>query len=386
MPGILAIESDRKRRALLATLLRNHARVDVTMVDSVQAAIDSFEKCQPDLIVAPTLLPPEDSDALCAFVKRHAGPHVQMLTIPALDMLREPPVETGGGIGLFRRRRPVSLGLQYDPQLVGLQIAEGVERARQLREQWAEGSRPPAILASEQSVLVDPNLSESAGALVPERRLDVRMPPSCAARWNIRLPGGSDIELVNISRTGILLESRSRFSPGVTLDLMVSGLGQSRIAPARFVRSEVAAVDRLGVRYYTAAQFTNPLDIIPSPAGQTTPVTPQSLADLFTTVLSDSSHLESGAARFARGLRGLIGARDVLIGAAPTSTNDGSESIYFTVRTDGASRTILQVMFDRHRAPSATEFALLKAAVAMTTAVLELEHAFATPVPSPVLV
>ena len=53
---------------------------------------------------------------------------------------------------------------------------------------------------------------------------------------------------------------------------------------------------------------------------------------------------------------------------------DDSESIYFTVKEESGSRTILQVMFDRNRELTASEFRLLKAAPGLTAAVLELER------------
>ena len=90
-----------------------------------------------------------------------------------------------------------------------------------------------------------------------------------------------------------------------------------------------------------------------------------------TAVLSDSKRLESPAARFARGLQELLGVRDVLIRCTPMRPPADSDSIYFNVKQDGVSRTILQVMFDRP--PTAAEFSLLKAAAALTTTVLELE-------------
>ena len=100
----------------------------------------------------------------------------------------------------------------------------------------------------------------------------------------------------------------------------------------------------------------------------------QPLAELFTSVLSDSNQLEAPSIRFARGLRGLIGVQDVLIRRTPIAPAKDCESIYFRVKGDERSGTILQVLFDRDRALTATEFRLLKAAAGLTSAVLELER------------
>jgi hypothetical protein len=180
--------------------------------------------------------------------------------------------------------------------------------------------------------------------------------------------------LVNISRTGVLIESGSKVTPGVTLELQLTGLGLQRVMLARFVRSEIAHVDGLGVRYHAAAQFEQPLDILPTHAESTSPSTSESLSRLVTAVLSDQNQAETASVRFARGVRGLIHARDVSIRRAPIAPAGDTESIYFNVSGEGDSRTILQVMFDRDHNVTAAEFRLLKAAAVLTAGVLELEE------------
>src|SRR5437762_2667289 len=106
MAAILAIEADHDRRVLLRTLLRNRVEAHVTIVDSAQAAIAYLSVCDVDVIVVPALLPPRDSDQLNSHVRLNAGKHVQMVTIPALDVLREQSTEESQAPGLFGRRRP----------------------------------------------------------------------------------------------------------------------------------------------------------------------------------------------------------------------------------------------------------------------------------------
>ncbi len=69
-----------------------------------------------------------------------SAPYIQMLTVPALDMLADAPAEDTRRRGLFGpvfNRRPVSLGLQYDRGMVAAQIVDGLERARALRMEYA---------------------------------------------------------------------------------------------------------------------------------------------------------------------------------------------------------------------------------------------------------
>jgi DNA-binding response OmpR family regulator len=377
MSAILAIESDRTRQTLLKALVREYARTEVKMVDTVKAAILSFAETKPDLIIAPALLSPADSEELAAHVKAHAEPHVQMLTISALDVLRESAPDEEQRFTLFKRR-PVSLGLQYDPHMVGRQIADRLERARVLRAEYEAAPRPTQL----RSTLCAPTVvrpvkktAAAAGAMPKDRRWAHRTPQQSPWVWTVRLPWGAEVDLVNISRTGVLLESGSKVSPGVALELQLSGVGVHRAVVARFVRSEVARVDRRGVRYHAAAQFDQPLDILPAQTEVTATLsTAESLAQLVTSALADLNQPERASIRFARGLRGLLRARDVLIRRSPIASPDDTESIYFHVRGEDATRTILQVIFERNRALTADEFKLLKAAASVTAGVLELEQ------------
>ena len=378
MSHILAIESDRRRRRLLMALIREHVAANVTFVNTVSDAIARFEQRQPDLIVAPALLPVEDSDRLSEHVKWHADPHVQMLTISALDMLREAPSKEPQRFGFFRRRRPLRLGLQYDPSMVGRQIADALDRALTRREEQGATLDVRALIRQPKAPLPVEPVQAAASATQTTawnfRERAERMPQRGPWVWGVRMSGGGKVDLVNISRTGVLLESWSKVPPGVTLELQLSGMGQNCLVRARFVRSDIARVDRFGVTYHAAAQFEEPLAMLEADAEPRLRATPQSLAELFSTVVSELNSEEDSSTQFAQGLRGLIGARDVLIRPTPIVPDRDSESIYFRIGDD-RSGMILQVLFDRHRALTNAEFRVLKAATGMASAVLELKRA-----------
>jgi hypothetical protein len=376
--AILAIEADKARGVLLTSIIREHAQVDVIVVNSVAAAIERLADDDIDVIVAPTLLSPRDSEQLAAHVKRHAGRHVQMLTIPALDLLREAPAEPRRGLGLFAWRRQVSLGLQFDPSIVGRQVADRVDRALTLRAEQRTAQDAAPFARPELAMMVRP-LRKAAplkAAHGEDRRVSHRTERQDVPwLWSVRLPWGMDVDVVNISTAGLLLESGSKVSPGVTLELRLTGPGLSRVVTARFVRSAVARVDRLGVRYHAGAQFEQPLDL--PMAKRTAPgqAPSQSLAQLLSTVLADSTQPEAAPVRFARGLRELIRARDVHIRRTPIAPVDGTESIYFHVEGNSGSPTVLQIVFDYGSEPTAEEFMLMKASAGLAAAILELERA-----------
>jgi hypothetical protein len=76
----------------------------------------------------------------------------------------------------------------------------------------------------------------------------------------VKLPWGLDARPLNISSTGLLLESGSKITPGSVAELKLHGPEWQIAIPACFVRSEVALVNGLGVKYRAAAAFENRLE------------------------------------------------------------------------------------------------------------------------------
>jgi hypothetical protein len=76
----------------------------------------------------------------------------------------------------------------------------------------------------------------------------------------VKLPWGPDASVLNISTTGLLLESGSKVTPGSIAELKLCGPEWEIAIPARFVRSEVAIVNGLGVKYHIAATFEKRLE------------------------------------------------------------------------------------------------------------------------------
>ena len=145
------------------------------------------------------------------------------------------------------------------------------------------------------------------------------------------------------------------------------------MVPVRFVRSDVARIDGLGVRYHAAAAFTKELDLS-GPRGDAAGTPPQELAGLFSTVLSNANgSAEPAHVRFSKGLCQLVGANDVQVRSGAAGSVGGLETLYFDVPGDDRLRTTLQVMFDRNHDVTDAQFKILKAAAWLTAAVLELE-------------
>jgi hypothetical protein len=385
--------------------VREHVKAELLIADSVKAAIRILDEKIPDLIIAPTLLTPADEGELMAHLRQlHAAPYVQTLTVPALDMLAaEPPQEERHRFGLIGQilkpgyeRRRGHLGPQYDRRIVGAQIVDGLERARtarleheavtayqEERERWRKmevaaitTARLGVIDQAAAEILAEHKRQKSAG---DERRTAERKSrgdvPWLSA---IKLSWGVEVSLVNISSSGVLVETGSKFVPGSVSELHLTGPDTNLVMPVKFIRSEVARIDGLGVKYHAAAAFEGELDLLRprrQPQDQPPASQPQALAELLARVLADSAErLEPAPARFAKGLRALVRARDVQIRTTPMSPSGGRETLYFDI--PGADRPcgILQVVFERNYDVSDSEFRLLKAAAWLAAALMEFDR------------
>jgi hypothetical protein len=224
----------------------------------------------------------------------------------------------------------------------------------------------------------------------PEQFTVTRTPRPRARRWSrsdlrwlqsIRTPWGLELQLLNISESGLLVESSSKLVPASSTELRLFGPGMNVAVPVRVVRSEVAGVNGLGVRYRTAATFDHAFDLLPdslparSPLGVPPPASPKALAALLAQVTNGLEGERPGALRrsFEREVQRLSAARDVRVCDAPERLVEGGDSIYFTIPTDGGNKAILQVTFEPHYEPAEEEFKLLKAAAMIAGAVLEYE-------------
>ena len=387
MPRILAIEADSTRRTLLGSLVREHVNAELTIADSVRSAIAEIDRRLPDVILTPALLSPAEGADLMTQIQRRDARYVQLLAIPALGMLSEPSLDDRRVFGVFKRRsEPASL--LYDRAMVGAQIADAVARAHQARVEYACSLAQQA----EREELAKWHLarkSEESEALVhvsavvrhqiaEERRTALRLPQQ-AVPWlsSARLACDTQISLVNISSSGVLIESGSKFIPGSTTELHLSGPERNLVVPVRFIRSEIASIDRVGVKYHAAAAFGREIDLAASRPGTARPSSPpRALAELLSAALADSRAVEPAHVRFTRGLRDLVGARDVQIRSGAGSS--GREALYFDVPGDDRARTTLQVLFERGRDVTPEEFRLLKAAAWLTAAALEFDKSPAT--------
>ena len=141
MPRVLAIEPNSERGSILRTTLQNRVG-DVLVVDSNGSALEALEQQVPDLLLLSALLSPSDEDELFDRLKElPESSHVQTLTIPQLRPSGE--VSRRTKFSLFGGRRNDRDLEGCDPEIFAQQVEEYLERATELKAEFAVPSGSP---------------------------------------------------------------------------------------------------------------------------------------------------------------------------------------------------------------------------------------------------
>ena len=391
MTRILAIEPDPERGVTLRRLVRQNLNADVVLTTSTDGAIAAMGESAPDLIVTSSLIGPRDEQRLAAHLKQTpALRYLPMLTIsPLVDASGIFETRQSGLIARLMRRRPRTWQT-CDFEAVAERVKEALEQAQiaaaARREEGDSAIAPlpieaalvPELVGAPSNVLqmTPDDLRAYCGLGAKQKR---------AQRWtsadlpwlsSVKLTWGLELRLLNISRSGLLVESGIRLTPGSRTAIHLGGPNNDLIVPARVVRSRVSTVNPLGVKYVAAAEFEQPFDALtPADAVPESPADPaEHLAELVARVRAGAA---SGArpvdlrSEFEAGVQELVSAREIRLREAPVVENDGRESIYFTIPTHDQSPAILQVTFEPSYQPQAGEFDALKAASVAAADVLQ---------------
>lgn len=386
-PGghILAIEADPQRARALRALFDRRNTIHVTIVSSIEDAVTAINDRVPDLVMTSAFLQPADAERLTAHLRETSGAsHVQILIAPAITA----PVQARerGGRFRVRGRRAAPPPTACDVSAVLEQVDAYLEQARAALEhrQCTDFSASAPARVTAPLRLVHARADHTADALSDIfERLDLIAGPRRrdrrrAARrpgtdlpwlWSAKLPTGLDLKVVDVSNSGVLVETPTKLSRGTTIELRIVGHETNLSVLARIARTDVAHVDALGVKYHIGAAFARDLELV-RPEGLSSDVRPVALADLLSRVLAQADHGSTAAlVSFEQELTRLLPVRSVHVRQRPAVSVAGTESVYFSV--PGTAGTILQATFDRDCAPSPLEFKLLKAAANLASIVLD---------------
>ena len=378
MNRILAIEPDADRGVRLRQLLRENLNTVLVLTTSAHAAITAMTETRPDLILASTLLSANDEQDLVAHLRATpALRHLPVLTIPAVVDAPATETRSPGLISrLLRRPQPRTLFPMYDFGAVITRIEEALEQSKIAVKQAEEEAKALAEEEAENAPVVETPACDlpvdspwlSSGSRKRAQRWSLSDLPWLSS---VKLPWGQHLRLLNISSSGMLVESGVRLSPGSETTLRIGGPDLSLVVPARVVRCRVATVDSLGVKYETAAAFDQPVNELiaeePTDAAM-------KLADLVATVEARAQCASPAELRgeFEAGVLALVTAREVRLRDVPVAEDDGRESVYFTIPTSDATPAVLQVTFNANDQPTAEDFEVLTAAADVAAGILPL--------------
>jgi CheY-like chemotaxis protein len=406
---LLIIEPDASRALALRKVLNQCDDIEFEIVKCVSDALARLDDQIPDVVLTPTFLPPADEAPLTARLNQTpAAAHVQVINLPYFidaGIGAAPTGQSGGLLSLIRREasgRP-----RCDAQTLRQQIEQYITKARAIELELSErqsiqalclipgthslemqltcdtalfsGARP--LGSADTPSLISATGLAHAGRSVPGTAADRRRARRQRAgelSWlqDVKLPGTSQVRVIDISNGGILFETKSRLFTGSNFDLQLVGENTNMCVQARMLRNQVASVDGGGVRYLVAAAFARELDLLEMQPLSATAISPKALGTILSRVLGglDSGRGGSGIrGMFEQELRRLLALRDIQIRLSPRVSDQDQESIYFTVPTGAGSQPILQATFERNHTPTALQLQLLKAAAIMAAVVLEFE-------------
>ena len=273
MAQILAIESDPERIVILRRLVSEKLDADVLVADSIQSAIDTLDAKRPDVIVTSSLLSPCDDQQLADHLRQAPSlDHLPVLTLPPLVDTDDVDSPQGLLSWLFRRRR--QSWPTYDENAVAARIEDALQQSKRDAPKYADLWQRPARLLlmepeappQEETSLVytlDADLARFLG-IQPQQNRAIRWERT-DLQWleSIRLTWGADLHLLNMSSSGLLVESGIRMTVGNFADFQLADRDdRDYVMKGRVVRSDVASVNALGVKYVTAAVFDKPFEAI----------------------------------------------------------------------------------------------------------------------------
>jgi hypothetical protein len=402
---IVAVEPDPQRAEVLSRILDKRVGTSVTIVQDVDAALTSIAEHVPDVILTSTFLPPDALARLIDELRRCPdASHTQVITTPLFFDV--PDEGTGDGSDRVLRfpRQRTNMGLFHcDPATLRTHVAEYLDHAIALREAARNRPQAAALTSSLLPVprLLDPwqSTSGSSSVKIPtaqelralslrpadRRRASRRRAADLGGQWALRLTPQGDASILDISSSGIRLETNTRLQSGNVINFELIGMEGSVPVSARLIRAETVesdGSDGFEVKYRAAAKFLREIDLFSTKgnamvaAAVADSLTPKALGDLLGRVLANAAWVSNGStlrSRFETELRGLVGAKEVSIRTVPVRAAGGCQSLCFKIPSTSDSEYALHVVFERGHRPSAAEFRLLKAAASVAAIVVDLD-------------
>src|SRR5262245_41846993 len=107
-------------------------------------------------------------------------------------------------------------------------------------------------------------MSQGAAQVQADSRIDPRFPAAAVPTiTSTRLSPGDVVELVNISRSGVLVEGHTRFVPGTRITVVFDGGFSPARIKGKVIRCQVSSISDGLLRYQSGIHFENRLESNP---------------------------------------------------------------------------------------------------------------------------
>ncbi len=118
-------------------------------------------------------------------------------------------------------------------------------------------------------------MSEVQAPAAADLAIDPRFPATAFPTiTSVRLSPGDVVDLVNISKSGVLVEGRTRFVPGTRVTVIFDGGFTPANARGKVVRCQVSSISGGALRYQSGIQFEKKLDALDPQSAPTAVVPP----------------------------------------------------------------------------------------------------------------
>jgi hypothetical protein len=194
----------------------------------------------------------------------------------------------------------------------------------------------------------------------------------------VKLPWGLEVRLLNISKSGLLVESHSKLTGGASTAFHLWGPNKTLTLPARIVRCQVGRVDGRGVTYQAAAVFDKDIDLLERRPTTLTNLAaaPKALAELLVRVMIEhESGADSAALRttFEQGVGLVVGAQTIEIRIGADGPDYGSTHVIVPVLANRGFDATLEAKFGPDGGPGEEQVRALTAAAILAAFLLQFE-------------
>jgi hypothetical protein len=301
---ILVLESDPAQIETIRDIVCNVLGTELTLVDSIDAALETLQVTTPDLVLLPALGSPTEEAKLVTFLRKHPnGAHIETLFTPLIRKNEKSTGSSTRGWLRWRSRRRASDAASIDETtLFTERLTVSLHSARERRQRDEELSAAPDTvderstpndavapatdavasatdavasatapahdeIALEVVVTEAPILSDaeepvaSSPASHDDRRTHRRFNASeLQALQASRVAGGPSVNMRDLSAGGALLDSDTALESDFGVLELITGMLHRHYVPFRVIRRQVETDDS-GTRYVEACAFLEPLDV-----------------------------------------------------------------------------------------------------------------------------